>query len=662
MSRRLSSLLVALALACTWAGAAAADTAAAPWSRRAATLGEALPEQAGAHLAVSLRRRDEVGLAELLRDQQDPASPRYHAWLTPEQYGARFGVAVADYERVVAWMEAGGFTVIRYPNRLFLEARGTVAAVRARLGVTLRRAWLDGRRFRSHAEAISLPQEIAPHVLKIGGLDTRLRRRHRMTIAYGGQPTQVLGADDLRTLYDIPTSGAAGLTLVVLGTQEGTQVSSGDDPAAPFVPPSQAAIQTYLTSISRSTATYKPYVLPNDGDDFDAAGYNGEYQLDVEMQSVGAPHAAELALVLSPASEVFQTGPEYIVNQLSHAVAVSLSLGLCESEEVGYDGGGVDEPTSDAYLMRRAVQQGLAEGQTWFAASGDTGADDCYDETSGTGNGSGKGNATADFPCTLPEIVCVGGTQLGDAASWDASGALTGYVTEAVCNEGAEGIAAGGGQSLLYAKPSWQEGVGPQASDGRRDVPDLALAAGTYTPGVATYDCGSGQDACDGVSGLDVVGGTSVSSPLAAGIFANLAGEVGCRLGDVHPGLYALGAAQAQGGAQVFHDVVTGNNDWTDPEGKVISGFSAAAGYDLASGWGSVDAARLVAAWPACPAGMELDAGASGTSSDTVVASGGCGCSVDGGSPSGAWAAVIAGLLAAARRRRAGRATLTPSR
>ena len=170
------------------------------------------------------------------------------------------------------------------------------------------------------------------------------------------------------------------------------------------------------------------------------------------MQSVGAPNAKTLDLVLSPASVVFQTGAQHIVNNISDAVAVSTSLGLCEAEEL--DWGALNDPTGDAYLMRQAVQQGLAEGQMWFAASGDTGADDCYDDTSGTGNGFGNGNATVDFPCSLPEIVCVGGTEFQGAGAWDSSGKLTGYVQEVTCNEGVDGVAGGGGQSRLYAKPT----------------------------------------------------------------------------------------------------------------------------------------------------------------------------------------------------------------
>ena len=525
-----------------------------------AALGEALPDDAGAHVAISLRQQDEEGLTALLRDQQDPASPRYHAWLTPEQFGDRFGLPEAAYARIVAWLATEGFEVTRYPNRLFVEAIGTVGQVRDLLGVQLRTATWNGRTFRSHAEDAVLPVDIAPLVIKIGGLDTRKHLRHRMNINFYGGPIFVLDAKDLRTLYDIPSTapGASGLTLAVLGTQEGT---AGPDAgyyaatSAPWVPPDAQAIQTYLTSLAGATATYNPIALPNPGDDFDYLGSNSEYQLDVEMQSVGAPNAKDLDLVLSPASVVFQTGAQYIVNTLSGAVAVSTSLGDCESDEVS--GEPATSPTSDAYIMQQAVKQGLAEGQTWFGPSGDEGAADCDDSSDGTKNGYNGGNATVDFPCSLPEVVCVGGTMFEGPGAWDSNGDLTSYVEEEVCNEGDAGVAGGGGQSMLYTKPSWQQGVGPEANDGRRDVPDFSLIAATSTPGIADYDCGKPgtQDACGdagtGMPGLDVAGGTSFSSPLAAGIFAHLSGDVGCRLGDVpsHHLRARDGAAEGRGGA-----------------------------------------------------------------------------------------------------------------
>ncbi len=578
-------------------------------------LGGPLPDESLAHISLSLRLwggdgggGGETALAQLLADQQDPASPRYHAWLTPAQFGDAFGQPEATYSRIVAWLRAGGFAVTPYPNRLFLEASGTTAAVRELLRVQLRSIEQGEHVFRTVAEEPSLPADIAPVVMRIGGLDTRTHIRRSLYVSIAGA-RRALDATDLRALYDVPSKGvgASGLTLVVLGTQEGTQASTTDTPGPPLVPPSPDAINEYFATFSGATASYDPIVLPNDNDDYDVSGANEEYELDVEMQSIGAPNAKSIDLVLAPPSEVFQLGAQYIVNKLWTAVAVSTSLGFCEPVEVAASDGGVI-PSSDAEAFRLALQQGLAEGQSWFAASGDTGADACNDATSGTGSGFGGGNATVGFPCSVPEVVCLGGTQLEQPVSWGSNGTLAGWQPETVWNEGAQG-ASGGGQSLLYAKPPWQIGVGSSEGDTARDVPDLALTAATMDPGVEAYVCGSGQDPLScGVSAtdagpLEIVGGTSVAAPLAAGFFARLAGQVGCRLGDAHPVIYALGAAEQSGGAQPFHDITSGNNSFRDPAGETITGFTAGPGYDLASGWGSVDLGQLIDSWPSCVPG-----------------------------------------------------------
>jgi subtilase family serine protease len=635
---------------------------AGPAPREPVTLGDALPDEASAHLAFTLTLQDEAGVEALLAEQQDPTSPRYHAWLTPEQFGERFGLSEESYARIIAWIGAEGFAVTRYPNRLFVEASGTTAGVRRLLRVQPRSAKQGKRVFRSVVEKPSVPADIAPLIARISGLDTRIHLRRKLAITVGVQATEALGAADLRALYDVPpaSAGAAGLTLVILGTQEGTQPTPYDVPAPPLVPPSVDAIEAYMTTISGATAAYNPLFLPNGNEDFDVAGANIEYQLDVEMETVGAPNAKEIDLVLAPASEVLTTGAEFIANGISTAIAVSTSLGGCEPAM--FADPGVNPLGSEAYALRAAVQQGLAEGQTWFAAAGDMGADVCDDASGAIFTGFGGGSATVAFPCSLPELLCLGGTQLQAPGSWSSSGVLTGWQAEAVWNEGLGGGAGGGGQSFLYAKPAWQAGAGPNANDGARDVPDIALASATETPGIAIYGCGSGQDPIScaggttGAGPIEVVGGTSAAAPLAAGLFAELAGQVGCRLGDAHPVIYALGAAARAGGAQPFHDITVGNNSFEASWNQLISGFTAGPGYDLASGWGSLDMAQLESLWPSCVVARP-DAGAPplGETTAAVIgigSRGGCAAAPAAPGRGGLGVAIAAGLGALSLRRR----------
>lgn len=157
---------------------------------------------------------------------------------------------------------------------------------------------------------------------------------------------------------------------------------------------------------------------------------------------------------------------------------------------------------------------------------------------------------------------------------------------EAVWGSGTYG-AAGGGRSILFDVPSYQASLG-LPDGGGRSVPDVTLIAGY--PGVAV-------SSTEPPGALEPVYGTSVASPLSAGFFGLVASRLGCRLGDVHAALYALGTAQLDGGPSVFHDVWYG-----DLTVGAVKGPSAVAGFDSASGWGSLDVAALAAALPPCPA------------------------------------------------------------
>ncbi len=538
-----------------------------------AELGAVLPADLPAHLAISLRVQNEVGLRQLLSALQDPESPEFHQWLTPEEFGARFGAPLDVYDRAAAWLSTAGFEVERWPNQIYLGATGTVGDVRRLLGIEPREAIEEGRQFRSFSGSPRLPEALAPWILEIAGLDTRIHLRHYIQGSNG--PT--LGADDLRNFYDSSSllssgHGANGLVTAVIGTQE----QSG--------PPNAQDVAYYYQNVSNATAKYTPDSLPNPNGDYDQQGANMEYELDVQMHSVGAPNASAINLVLSPASEVFTTGLNYAASTLSNAVVVSISLGICESNFQG-----------STQATEQYVQQGLSEGQTWFAASGDSGADDCQ---------GGQG-ASVDLPAAFPEIVAMGGSMMQGSPNFDQNGAIGQYQAEAAWNESsAGGGAGGGGVSTLFTKPSWQTGSTP--SDQMRDVPDLALMA-AESPGVGVDSSSPGQ--------LDPVGGTSVASPLAAGFFAALSERIGSRLGDIHSIIYKLGQAQQQSGTGPFHDITTGNNSFNGVQGE-----SAGPGYDLVTGWGTLDVAALVTAWPS---GSGSTSGGSSSSSSSGGSSSG---------------------------------------
>jgi hypothetical protein len=204
------------------------------------------------------------------------------------------------------------------------------------------------------------------------------------------------------------------------------------------------------------------------------------------------------------------------------------------------------------------------------------------------------------------------GTYFGTTNDANGGSAIS-YIPEAVWNETTEDIvvsntnptahfgAGGGGVSILFAKPSWQTGTGVP-NDASRDVPDVSLNAGANHDGYLICTQGSCVNGFRTSAGnLAVVGGTSVGAPSFAGILALVQQKIGAATGNANPTLYAL--ANSTYYNTVFHDVTVGNNDSpctagtpNCPSGGKI-GYSATVGYDLATGWGSVDAYNLANTW-----------------------------------------------------------------
>src|SRR5262245_40255982 len=206
-------------------------------------------------------------------------------------------------------------------------------------------------------------------------------------------------------------------------------------------------------------------------------------------------------------------------------------------------------------LVARALRQARAQGQTVLVASGDTGTHDCAD--------GGHG-----LLASSSLVLAVGGTQPTPVV--DAAGTVTSFGTETVWNDGNN--ASGGGPTAL-PRPAYQRHDG--VASAKRTLPDVAFPASGVYPII--------------VEGARILaGGTSASAPAWAGVVARLVQKEGRRVGFLNTRIYQLGRDQRRGGTVVFHDVVTGSNTTGSARG-----FPATPGYDLATGWGSIDAAAL---------------------------------------------------------------------
>jgi len=311
-----------------------------------------------------------------------------------------------------------------------------------------------------------------------------------------------------------------------------------------------------------------------------SSGEETEADLDVEWSGAVGRNAT-IKFVVSKStnsSDGVDLSAQYIVNH-NLAPVMSTSFGLCEAA-LGSSGNS---------FLNSLWQQAASEGITVFVSSGDSGAAGCDSAAASTAT-HGRG---VNGLCSTPYSVCVGGNEFHDVSKpalyWSPSNAsgtqasALSYIPEGVWNESGPGDglwASGGGASSVYGKPSWQAGTGVPA-DGKRDVPDVALTAAGHD-GYLIYQNG----------GLYVVGGTSAASPSLAGVMALVVQNAAARQGNANTTFYSLASKQRAGGASVFHDIAMGNNSVPGQ-----TGFNATAGYDQATGLGSIDASVLVNHW-----------------------------------------------------------------
>ncbi len=547
------------------------------------------------HLSIVLKpsASQRADLDKFLLDQQDSASPEFHHWLTPEQYAERFGVSNADVAKMSAWLQLQGFTVDSAARgRNTVSFTGTAAQVENAFHTELRRYTVDGKSHFANATDPMLPAALAPVVTAIHGLhDFRMvhpRLTSRRIVAHGAvshgenslAPADFATIYNLTPLYDAGIDGT-GQKLVVVGQ---TQIRPTE-------------IQTFRSAFGLAANAPTVLLVPNTTDPGEVSDDLDEAHLDIELSGAVA-RKAELHYVY--ASDVM-TAMQYAIDQ-NIAPVVSISYGSCEAQN----------SASDTDSLRTWAKQASTQGITLVAASGDSGALDCY-----SGNVPTAGGATVDLPAGLPEVTGVGGTELyeGSGNYWSpvsvasASSAL-GYIPEIAWNDSAfddSPSASGGGASVNFAKPSWQVGAGVPP-DNARDVPDIALASSADHDGFQVYTKGN----------WSVFGGTSVASPSFAGIVALLNhyqvqnGYAASGAGNINPRLYAM----AQSTPSAFHDILTGTNLVTPCTSTSRNcsvkpvGFNAGPGYDLVTGLGSIDAYKLVTNWhgnavpipPAAPA------------------------------------------------------------
>lgn len=464
--------------------------------------------------------------------------------MTRAQFTSAYAPTVAQAGAAASYLTQEGFRGVTVSgNRLLVSAMGTVAQADSAFATTIADSLLGGLVVHSNLTAASVPSSLAGTVGAVLGLtNAGVMAAQPLTTAPVTCAIPGLGypctytPQGFWTAYDAtrtPTGSGTPIAVIAEGDLTGVIADLRSEEAANGLPAEPVSVVPVgLTSTDTSGAD--------------------EWDLDTQYSTGMAGSVAHLYLY--DATSLSDSDLALAFNAFASqdvAVAGSASLGECEYQAY-----------LDGSLLAddQAFAEAAAQGQTMFASAGDTGGFCAVGPT----NGVPLGLPDVNYPASSPYVVGVGGTTL-------VTGAGGAYGEEAAW------VGGGGGVSLFELPPTWQNGVVPPV--GALCALQALLSCGRSVPDIAMdADPNSGAEVT--VAGIPAaVGGTSLASPLSLGVWARLESASGNHLGFASPVLY-----RAYGSAG-YHDIVLGD---TVP-------WPALPGYDLATGMGSVDVAKMLA-------------------------------------------------------------------
>jgi subtilase family serine protease len=559
-----------------------------------------LPASQSMQLDIVLALRDQAGLDAFLKDVYDPTSISYRHFLTVPEFTARFGPSQADYDAVVRFLKASGFTVVGGSrDGMEVQVKGPVAAVEAAFHVHMN-SYRHPSENRDFYGADREPTTSLPFLLwHVSGLDNfsiphpMYVRKSDYAQAHGisadavvthattgsGPSASFLGSDMRAAYYGGTALTGAGQNLGLLE----------------YVGTDLADLTTYFNNVGQTN--HVPItLLSTDGTSTSCLASQGcddtEQNLDM-TQAIGmAPGLSSLVMYIG------STDTAIISAMTTHSplpTTIGCSWGWTPA----------DPSTLDPYFQKMAAQ-----GQNFFAASGDS---------------STWSSSNEAWPADDAYVVSVGGTDLVTAS------AAGPWQSETAWVDSGGGISPDG-----IAIPAWQKLSGVINSSNRgstslRNGPDVSANA-NFT----FYTCAD-QTACL----ANDYGGTSFAAPMWAGYIAlaneQLANNGEAGLGFINPTIYAQNVTSAYG--TDFHDITNGTS----------GSYSAVVGYDLVTGWGSPNGTGLINALAptstspaftiaASPGSVSVMQGSNGTSTVTTTVSGGFNSAVSltaSGAPAG---------------------------
>lgn len=605
----------------------------------------------------------QAALSKLMDEQLQKGSPNYHNWLTPAEFGKQFGPADEDIQRVTAWLGSHGFQGIKIgPGHMVMEFSGTSGNVRNAFHTEMHHYVVKGEAHMANATDPQIPAALTPVVAGIRSLHNFMPQSHRRlvgTFEHSRDTGEVkplftgsdkngsffaLGPADFAKIYGVPSSikgnpPGQGVSIAIVGN---SNINILD-------------IRDYRNFFG--LPVNDPIIIVN-GPDPGLAVSEAEADLDIELSGGIAP-GATIDFVVSEdtlSTAGFDLSALFIVEN-DVAPVMSESFGVCEAA-LGAAG---------TAFYKTLWEQAAAEGITVMASAGDGGSDGCDDFNTATVAISGIGvSGVASTPFNVA-VGGTDFDDVGKQTNFFASAASNGpgkesalgYIPETTwndscattatpaslttCTPGTQAtlniVGGSGGPSAVNSKPAYQNGLTP--ADGFRDIPDVSLFASDGPKSNSFYlICqrdgvpagGAASCATSGSFSFQAVGGTSASSPAFAAIMAMINQQTGQRQGNANVILYKLfstnpancnsSTSPLTGSTCIFYDITKGNDSvpcagaspncsstTKNTNGVLVNSakvpaFTTGAGYDLATGLGSVNVTNLAAAWTTLDSGL----------------------------------------------------------
>lgn len=488
-------------------------------------------------LVVFLAYPNQASVDSFVTAVNNAASPMYGRFLSPDQFATSYAPSAHSYTMVEYVLTSAGFQIVNtYPNRMVIDAVGTVGQAEALFNTVIDYYTYQNWTYYANAVPALVPSALKGVVMAVSGFNNfAMKVAIPLASTLPPGPTG-FGPPDIETAYDEPVHHNHALT--------GAGATIAIETAYDYL---DSDLSAYWTQYGVHRTGYVQRVFVDDpvNQGLPVAGQSDETTLDVQQTTSNAPGANLLVFeAADPLNATFDDMYERTVTD-PRVDVVTTSWGSCEA------GSDPNEVAADNDLF----EEGAAQGQTAFAASGDNGSKDCGTNSPPYGLPGQPNPTTIDFPSDSWFIAASGGTT------------LTLNANRTIHSETAWS-GSGGGISSLFALPPYQNSVPTLYSTTARNSPDVALDADPATP-YSLYYFGSWTLP---------VGGTSAVAPNMAAMYAQIDAYWGHRLGLAQTGLYN-GFVRGTYPGRAWHDIVSGSN----------GDFSAHPGYDNVTGVGSLD-------------------------------------------------------------------------